>query len=197
MTDLLRPSRVKNFRRALSPGAAAAVLLGAFAPGLYQVSVAVRDAATGRAGNAVEFVEAADLARAELSASSLLLSAGAEGAAAAPAAFAREDDLSASSRRAFPAGGTLRYQLYVYRAPRGAADLRVHATIRRGGLVQAAMPARTVSEAGTPVFVGGDIALAGLPAGRYTLEVSINDRQAREGRSAVVSSDFQITSRGR
>lgn len=58
------------------------------------------------------------------------------------------------------------------------------------------LPARTISEAGGPVFVGGDIALGPLPAGRYALEVAITDSRSRAAR-AVASSDFHVTNRGR
>lgn len=52
--------------------------VAADSPGLYLVSVAVRDAASGRAGNAAQHVEAADLARGGLGISSLLLSSAEE-----------------------------------------------------------------------------------------------------------------------
>lgn len=169
--------------------------LEADAPGHYHVSVAVRDAASGRVGNATQFVEVADLSSGRLNASSLFLSTAVEDGGAPPS-FVKDDGLSAFSRREFPAGGTLRYQCYVYQArresPSGLSKLQVQVAIRRDGAEQAVIPARAVNETSDPVLVGGDISLAGLSPGRYTLEVTINDLLTRTAR-VVASSDFQIT----
>ena len=165
-------------------------------PGFYQISVAVRDAASGRAGNVTRFVEVADLARGGLSTSSLFLSAASDVAALAPPPPPGGENLSAYTRGAFPAGGTLRYQCYVYNATRdethGASSLQVQMTIKRGGVAQAVTPARTVTQPDNPVFVGGDIPLEGMPPGRYTLEASVTDQRSRATRT-VVSAPFQIT----
>lgn len=166
-------------------------------PGFYQISVAVRDAASGRAGNVTQFVEVADLARGGLSTSSLFLSsASGDAPAAPPPSPAGGESLSAYSRGVLPAGGTLRYQFYVYNAARdeahGASDLEVQVTLRRGASAQAVTPARNVARPDNPVFVGGDIPLEGMPPGRYTLEASVTDRRSRASRT-VVSRPFRIT----
>lgn len=175
-------------------------------PGHYQVSVAVRDANSGRTGNASRVIEVADLSRGSLSASSLLLSrASAMSAPAllAPPALQREDDISAFSKREFPLGGTLRYQCYVYNALRlpgrnqsgPSTSLQVQVTIKRDGVSQAITPARIVSQANSansPIVVAGDVMLGTIPPGTYTLEVTITDTLSKGART-VVSTDFQIT----
>ncbi|MET0647365.1 MAG: VWA domain-containing protein [Pyrinomonadaceae bacterium] len=167
--------------------------LEANAPGFYQLSVAVRDAVSGRAGNVTQFVEVADLARGTLSTSSLFLSSASAAPSPPPAGG---ESLSAYSRSAFAAAGTLRYQCYVYNATRdvshGASYLEVQLTLRRGRVAQAVTPARTVTQLDVPVFVGGDIPLEGMPPGRYTLEASITDKRSRATRT-VVSHPFQLT----
>ena len=65
-------------------------------------------------------------------------------------------------------------------------------TLRRGDVAQAVTPSRPVTQVGTPVFVGGDIPLEGLPPGRYTLEASVTDRNLRATRT-LVSHPFQLT----
>lgn len=142
------------------------------------------------------FVEVADLSRGDLGTSSLFLSPASDVASAAPPSPPGGDNLSAYTRRAFAAGGTLRYQCYVYNATRdkthGASSLRVLMTLRRDGVAQAVTPERTVTQSDNPVFVGGDIPLEGMPPGRYTLEASITDGRSRATRT-VVSHPFQIT----
>jgi VWFA-related protein len=164
-------------------------------PGFYQISVAVRDAVSGRTGNVTQLVEVADLSRG-LSTSSLLLSSASDIATAAPMSSAGGESPPAYSRSVFPAGTTLRYQCYVYNATRdethGASSLQVHLTLRRGGVAQAVTPARPITQLDNPVFVGGDIPLEGMPPGRYTLEASITDQRSRTTRT-VVSNPFQIT----
>lgn len=165
------------------------------APGFYQLSAAVRDAVSGRAGNVTQFVEVADLARGGLSTSSLFLSAAADVAAVAAPSPPGGENLSAYVLRSFRAGATLRYQCYVYNATRdethGASSLQVQMTIKRGDVAQALTPARTVTQLDNPVFVGGDIPLEGLPPGLYTLEASITDPRSRTSRT-VVSHPFHI-----
>lgn len=163
-------------------------------PGFYQISAAVRDAVSGRAGNVTQFVEVADLARGAFGTSSLFLSPASD--VAALAAPPGGENLSAYTHGAFAAGGTLRYQCYVYNATRdethGASDLQVQIAIKRDGVAQALTPARIVTQLDDPVFVGGDIPLEGLLPGLYTLEASITDRRSRATRT-VVSHPFRIT----
>jgi VWFA-related protein len=166
------------------------------APGFYQVDVAVRDAVSGRVGNVTRFVEVADLARGAMGTSSLFLSAATEVASIAPPAPPGGESLSAYTRRAFTAGGTLRYQCYVYNATRDethrASSLRVQMTLKREGVAQALTPERSVTQLDDPVFVGGDIPLEGMPPGLYTLEAAITDDRTRATRT-VVSHPFRIT----
>ena len=131
-----------------------------------------------------------------LSTSSLFLSSASGVASAAPPPLPGGESLSAYMRGVLPAGGTLRYQFYVYNAARdetrGASNLQVQVTLRQGGVAQAITPARNVTQLDNPVFVGGDILLEGMPPGRYTLEASVTDQRSRTTRT-VVSHPFQIT----
>ncbi|MDT5269745.1 MAG: hypothetical protein QOH49_1931 [Acidobacteriota bacterium] len=170
--------------------------LDANVPGFYQISVAVRDAVSGRVGNVTQFVEVSDLARKGLSTSSMFLSSASDEATAAPPSPAGGENFSAYARSVFTAAGALRYQCYVYNATRdkthGASNLQVQLTLRRGGVAQAVTPTRTVTQLDNPVFVGGDIPLEGMPPGRYTLEASITDNRSRATRT-LVSHPIQIT----
>ena len=170
--------------------------LEANAPGFYQISVAVRDAVSGRVGNVTQFVEVSDLVRGSLSTSSLFLSSASDEAATAPPSPAGGENFSAYARKLFTAAGTLRYQCYVYNATRDkthdASFLQVQLTLKRGGMAQAVTPTRSVTQLDNPVLVSGDIPLEGMPPGRYTLEASITDNRSRATRT-VISHPFQIT----
>lgn len=137
----------------------------------------------------------ADLARGDFGASSLFLSEASDVASADAPPSTGGQALSSYSRGAFPARGALRYQFYVHNPKRDqtldASSLEVRMTLRRGDVAQAVTPARPVTQVGTPVFVGGDIPLEGLP-GRYTLEASVTDRNLRATRT-LVSHPFRLT----
>jgi VWFA-related protein len=164
-------------------------------PGHYQISIAVRDAKSGRAGNQSAVIEVVDLSRGRLSASSVLVSQVSEESASTSVASLKEDDYSAFSIREFPVGGTLRYQFYVYNSrvnqSTGLPGLQVQVTIKRDGVIQATTPARIVSPTDSQVVVGGDVMLGTLPPATYTLEVTITDMLSKGART-VASSTFQI-----
>ena len=172
--------------RARREGLTSSFELDDVAAGFYRVGVAVSEPESGRVGSATRFVEVADLARPELSASSLLLSAGQD---------AETPDVAVLARREFAPGSTLRYQCFVYHArvkENETAQLSVQVTLKRGAATLASAPPRVVTQAGiAPVLVGGAIPLTDLPAGRYTLELAIADAHRRDAR-IVNTTDFEL-----
>ncbi|HEX8146209.1 MAG TPA: VWA domain-containing protein [Pyrinomonadaceae bacterium] len=157
------------------------------APGLHQLRVAARDVKTGRLGSAVQWVEIPDLSKRRLVLSSLLV---AEARAAAPqrpaAADARPEPAAAeiSVDRRFERTSALRYMVYVYNARADAAappDVTVQTQVSRANrAVMAAPPSRVSPEGQDPARLAyaAELPLAGLPPGRYSLRVTVNDLAA-------------------
>lgn len=160
------------------------------APGLYQVRVAARDAKSGRAGSAVQWVEIPDLSARRLATSSVIISeragdfrAGLPGGAA--------DGVLTDARfvidRRVARNSHLRYITFVYNASRGKAgtmqpDVTVQTQILRGGeVVVTSQPSRISVEGKDPdrLPYAAEVSLARLPAGRYELLVHVQDRIAK------------------
>ncbi len=168
-------------------------------PGIYQVRVAARDDKTGRVGSAAQWIEIPDLAQKRLTLSSLMVGGQFVGKRkdAGTAASAAPEQVQFSVDRRFKAGSHLNFLTLVYNAapgPGGAPDLEAQIKIARDGQAVVNSPARKI---GTPqgtdlarVPYGADIGLSSLPAGRYILQVTINDRAAKT--SATQQATFDI-----
>ncbi|HEV2707356.1 MAG TPA: VWA domain-containing protein [Pyrinomonadaceae bacterium] len=166
-------------------------------PGLYQMRVAARDAKSGRTGSATQWITIPDLSSRRLALSSLLIgewTGEAESKAVldkVAASAAAADDALAGARlsvdRRFPRTSRLRYVVFIYNASRGRAqsvspDITLQTQVLRGREVVLASPPRTVSLAGqdpTRLPYAAEIPLSGLPPGRYVLEVTVADRNAK------------------
>jgi VWFA-related protein len=169
-------------------------------PGIYQVRVAARDDKSGLVGSAAQWVEIPDLAASRLTLSSLMVGGQFVGSAQkqAPGAAATEQVQFSVDRR-FKAGAHLNFLTIIYNAARGsggsaAPDLEAQIRISRDGQAIVTSPLRklkvdpTLDMARIPY--GADIALQSLPAGRYILQVTINDLVAKS--SAVQQVTFDI-----
>lgn len=161
------------------------------APGLHQMRVATRDLKTGRIGSAVQWIEVPDLGSRKLALSSLLV---AETRAEAvrrltdPDGAPKVESLLApaaaeiSVDRRFERTSALRYLVFIYNA-RGAAavppDVTLQTQIFRGKReIFTAPPARVSPEGqdSTRLAYAAEVPLEGLPPGRYSLRVTVNDR---------------------
>lgn len=161
------------------------------APGLHQMRVATRDLKTGRVGSAVQWVEVPDLASRKLALSSLLV------AETRAEAVRRLTDTSGAPKvesllapaaaeisvdRRFERTSALRYLVFIYNARGGAAaapDVTLQTQIFRGKReIFTAPPARVSAEGqdSTRLAYAAEVPLEGLPPGRYSLRVTVNDR---------------------
>ena len=158
------------------------------APGLYQVKAAVRDARGGQVGSAVQWIEIPDLAKKQLSLSSLHLGGRQVGGGADGSA----PQIQFSVDRRFPRSAKVDFLGFIYNAARAGSgvDLSVTVKVLRDRKAVVASPARKLTpEAGADLAripVTGAISLGQLPPGRYELEVGVTDNAARTSASERV-----------
>lgn len=170
-------------------------------PGLYQVRAAARDQRSGRVGSASQWIEIPDLSTHQLTLSSLLLGAqvvdaNAKPDAAKPAAAGPE--LQFSVDRRFKKSAQLGFWIFIYNTVKnGSAAPDVTAQIEMfssNGQQVVKTPARKLNTTGMTdlqrIPYGGQFSLAGLPPGRYELNVTITDQLAKASASQHVS--FQV-----
>ncbi len=155
-------------------------------PGLYQVRVAVRERASGRAGSAMQWVEVPDLSAGRFQLGSLFLGEReSPGGESTPAPRA----VMVNAARRFARTSALRFQTTVYNTARNA-DVEIEARVLGGGRAVVVMPAvkLPIGTAADPSRVPywAEIALGKLPPGRYVLQVTASDRRTR-GRASQQS----------
>jgi hypothetical protein len=168
--------------------------------GLYQVRVGVRDEATGRAGTAHSWIEIPNITSGELALSSVLTGLRSQGTisnASAPAPGTPEIvNLSITNR--FSPSGYLRFLVMIYNAMRAPADSKpdvaLQVQVLRDDQPVTTTPLRKVSTDEvadlTSIPYAAELPLNRLPAGRYTLQVTVVDRVAKK--SASQQTRFEI-----
>ena len=164
--------------------------------GLYQVRVAARDEKAGTLGSAVQWIKIPDLASRKLALSSLLIGEKTdtkERQSSEPNIAGAEISVD----RIFTKNSQLRYIIFIYNAGRGKSgatpDVTIQTQIFRGKTVLMDSPARPVSSEGQDparLAYAAEISLNTLPAGRYTLQVSVQERTGKN--SAVQQVGFEI-----
>jgi VWFA-related protein len=163
------------------------------APGIYQVRVAARDEKSGRVGSAMQWVVIPDLARHELTLSSVLLGGevleNAKSKDAGP-----QIQLSVDHR--FSRSARLGYWMFIYNAKRdasGAPNLTIQTQVLLDGRVMLASPQRKVGQGGPDpkrIPFGEELALQTLAPGTYDLRVTITDSIA--GTSVTQTTEFEV-----
>lgn len=156
-------------------------------PGTYQVRVAARDERSQLVGTASEWVIIPDLSIRQVALSSLIL--GLEGVGDSGAAGGR---IQWSVDRRFARGARLRLMAFVYNA--SPANLAARVRVYRDGREVVATPFRSVgTDAQTDparVPFTAEIGLGDLQPGRYTLQVTVEDRAAQ--RTASQQAAFYV-----
>jgi VWFA-related protein len=161
-------------------------------PGLYQVRVALRDRATGRVGSAMQWVEIPDLSKADFALSSIFLgerspqAAPAEQEATGPRAVAVDVD------RRFTRASVLRFQTYVYNAPRAGGEVQLQAQVLRGATPLITTQSFKVPAAADPARLPfwSELSLEQLAPGHYVLQLTATDRTTN--RTAVERVGFYV-----
>ncbi len=163
------------------------------APGIYQVRVAAQDEKSGRVGSAMQWVVIPDLAKRELTLSSVLLGG-------QVLENARNKDtgpqIQLSVDHRFSRLAHLGYWMFIYNAKRdqtGAPNLTVQTEVLRDGRVMLVSPQRKVNQGGSDperIPFGEELALQTLAPGSYDLRVTITDSIA--GTSFTQTIDFVV-----
>lgn len=166
-------------------------------PGLYQIRAAARDEKSGTLGSVAQWIKIPDLAARKLALSSLLLGENSD----SKKRQSSEPNIAGSEisvDRSFTKNSQLRYLIFIYNAALGKSgskvpDVTIQTQVFRGKNVLMESPARPVSFEGqdiTRIPYAAEIALNGLPAGHYVLQVSVQDRVGKTG--AVQQVSFEI-----
>ena len=147
-------------------------------PGIYQVRVAARDERSGVLGSAAQWVVIPDLSTRQLALSSLIV--GLEGVGERGAEGGR---MQWSVDKRFAHGSRLRFMTFVYNA--GApGNLAARVQVYRDGREVTGTPFQKVgTDAQTDparVPFTTEINLGALQPGRYTLQVTVEDRAAQK-----------------
>ncbi len=163
------------------------------APGIYQFRVAARDENSGRVGSAIQWIVIPDLAKSQLTLSSVLLGGQVledkNNKAASP-------HVQLSVNHIFPRMSQLGYWVFVYNAKRdaqGNPQISVQTQVLRDGQAVLSSPQRKLSNTGPDVEripFGEELALKTLAPGKYDLKVIVTDGIA--GTSASQVADFVV-----
>jgi VWFA-related protein len=147
--------------------------------GLYQVRVAVRDRDTGRVGSAQQWIEIPEISTSGPSMSSIFVG---ERKGSDPVSAPKPP---IKVNRIFARSSRLRYQTYAYNAAPSAnpGGPVIEVVILRNGEAALGLPipqpvSASVGASGT-ISLSGEIELAGLRAGIYTLQISFADNTTK------------------
>jgi VWFA-related protein len=155
-------------------------------PGIYQFRVAARDEKSGRVGSAIQWIVIPDLAKSQLTLSSVLLGG----------QLLEEKYVQLSVNHTFPRASQLGYWLFVYNAKRdanGNPQLMVQSQVLRDGQTVLSSPQRHLNSNGQDVEripFGEELALKTLAPGKYDLKVIVTDGVA--GKSVSQLADFIV-----
>ena len=166
--------------------------------------VAARDVKSGRSGSAIEWIEIPDLSSRRLALSSLLLGEITDDAKKqerefVPVAKGALAGVQISVDRRFARSSRLRYIIFIYNAAAGKngankPDVTLRTQIFSRADVVLTSPARQISVEGQDparLAYAAEIPLDALSAGRYELQITIQDRTAKT--DAVREVSFEIT----
>jgi hypothetical protein len=162
------------------------------APGIYQFRVAARDEKSGRVGSAIQWIVIPDLAKSQLTLSSVLLG----GQVLEDKNSKASPHVQLSVDHIFPRLSQLGYWVFVYNAKRdarGNPQISVQTQVLRDGQAVLSSPQRKVNNAGPDlerIAFGAELALKTLAPGKYDLKVIVTDGIA--GTSTSQIADFVV-----
>jgi VWFA-related protein len=169
-------------------------------PGLYQVRVGAREPKTGRIGTAFDWIEIPKLEPTQLGLSSVLIGlpppAGTNSNSGTGQTPPSSLEVNVSHR--FARDSNLRFAMFVYNAAAAPTDskpdLALQVVMVRDDQPVVTTPLKKISTEGindlSRIPYAGELPLAGLPAGRYLLKISVIDRISKQ--SASQETRFEI-----
>jgi VWFA-related protein len=168
-------------------------------PGLYHVRVGARDDKSGRAGSAHAWIDIPNIASGKLALSSLFIGVrGQNPISNASASDELSDGIEVRIAPQFSPNDSMRFIVWVYNATASPSDAKpdvaVQVQVVRDSQPVVTAPLKKVSLEGIDdlkrIPYAAQVSLAGLPAGRYVLQVSFLDRIAKT--SATQQARFEI-----
>jgi hypothetical protein len=164
------------------------------APGIYQVRVAVRDNFNGRVGSAMDWIVIPDIAKRQLTLSSLLL-----GGKVIEAKGESGDQVQFSVDHRFSRSDNLNFWVFVYNAiqnanadktPNLAAQIQV---LREGQAVSTNKYPLKFKDMSDPARIpfGGGVNLNNLAPGYYELKITVEDLIANTSASQSIGFEVQ------
>lgn len=150
------------------------------APGLYQVRAAARDANSGRAGSAAEWIEVPDLKSRKLTLGSLTV--GERPADTSQPYNAENFVAQRSAERRFRRDTPMRFMTYIYNAQGAPPDLEAQIQVLRAGAPVLTFDKLKVDPGADftrGIAYGAEIPLDTLAPGRYVLQLTITNRAAQ------------------
>ena len=185
-----------------SPGGAVRYSYPVFLkPGLYHVRVGAKDAKSGRIGSAHGWIEIPNLEKTQLGLSSVLIgvrpSSAMDNTAETSQTLANSLELSISHR--FERNSNLRFVIFIYNAtlapaPDSKADIALQVQFIRDDQPVVTTPLKKIPTENiadvSRILYAAEIPLAGLPAGRYLMQVTIIDRTSKQ--SSMQQTRFEI-----
>ncbi|MEP6719176.1 MAG: VWA domain-containing protein [bacterium] len=161
-------------------------------PGLYQVRVGVRDAKSGRIGSSHRWIEIPILKPAQLGMSSVLIGVrpSSAGNTTSETSQTLTNSLELSISHRFQRDSPLRFVIFVYNATVAAdskADIALQLQLIRDSQPVMTTPLKKIPTENladpSRMLYAAEIPLAGLPAGRYLMQVTIIDRVSKQSAS--------------
>lgn len=170
-------------------------------PGLYHIRVAARDPKSGRLGSAHDWIDIPDLKTTQLGVSSVLIGLRPSSAVGSNSESSQTmaSSLEVNVGHRFERDSNLRFAIFVYNAvaapaPDSKPDLALQLQMVRDDQPVVTTPLKKISTDGindlARIPYAGEVPLAGLPAGRYLLKVTVIDRISKQ--SASQETRFEI-----
>jgi hypothetical protein len=162
--------------------------------------VGARDEKSGRSGSAHAWIEVPDLSSGKLAMSSLVIGARPLANTSDSSPTQKSPDATSELRiaRRFSPNEFLRFMLFIYNGSRAPADskpdLALQVQVVRDDQPVVTSPLRKVNVEGiedlSRIPFAAELSLAGLPAGRYVLQITAVDRVSKQ--SAMQQTRFEI-----
>ena len=152
-------------------------------PGIYQVRVAARDARSGILGSAMEWIVVPDLSSRQLSLSSLIL-----GLETVTKRNAEAGQIQWSVDKRFAQNSQFEFMTFIYNSTPN--NLTAQVQVYKDGRSVLSIPVKTITAGKDDpqrIPFKERINLAGLQAGRYLLEVTVQDRNSQKSASQQTS----------
>ena len=166
-------------------------------PGLYQVRAAARDEKSGRAGSAYSWIEIPDLAKKQLSMSSILLGERNQPKVTNVSDSGPVSPVALSASHRFKRDSTLRFLIFAYNTTPAPADQKpdvaVQVQVIRDDQPVLTTALRKMTTEGVADLArlpyAAEIPMGDMLPGRYLLQVSIIDRVAKQSTTRTTHFD--------